>query len=270
MATDMDLTLLEPGKDIPAENLKACKALKEAGVALTLSTGRSSFLTGKYAEDAGVEVPLITGNGGALFDSKTRKHIYSADFPEEKASSVLKHMLEIKADATLYSTEGIYFTPSSGRRFFCENYNEGLPEELKAPLFSIDESDLRNLPPINKFLVINPGETLLEELKADTDLTVVSSGPSFCDVMTKGVSKGNGLMRLADLLGIPRENTFAIGDSENDFSMVEAAHYGLAVGNADDNIKAAASYVAAAFENNGFADAVYSFVLPLVKAKTEE
>ena len=260
-AADMDYTLLMPGEDIPEENLRACHALKEAGVALTIGTGRSSFLVGKFADAAGIDVPLITGNGGALFDHKTRKHIYSSDFDPKKAGDMLKKMLDSRSDATLYSTEGIFFTPDSDRRWFCEKYNEGVPEELKAPLFPIDK-DTVNIPPINKFLLQNPDPAMTEALLKDKDLEVVFSGPSLLDIMTKDTTKGDALLKLADFLDIPRENTFAIGDSENDLSMIRSARYGIAMGNADNSIKSAASYVACSCEEMGFADAVYNFVIP--------
>ena len=80
-----------------------------------------------------------------------------------------------------------------------------------------------------------------------------------------GVSKGNALLELADYLGIPADNTFAIGDSDNDLSMVESAKYGIAVGNATDEIKKAASFITANYDSLGFAKAVYEFVIPLVE-----
>ncbi|MBP5655803.1 MAG: HAD family hydrolase [Clostridiales bacterium] len=262
-AADMDYTLLMPGEDIPGENLRACQALKDAGVALTLGTGRSSFLVGKFADAAGIEVPLITGNGGTLFDHKTRKHIFSADFAPEKAEEILYKMLDADADATLYSTEGIFFAPKSDRWWFCEHYNEGVPDDLKAPLFPIDKTS--PIPPVNKFLLQNPDPSMTDELLQDPDLEVVFSGPSLLDIMTSGTTKGGTLLKLADYLGIPRDNTFAIGDSENDLSMIESARYGIAVGNADKEIKEKASYIALSCEENGFADAVFNFVIPKVK-----
>lgn len=263
-AADMDYTLLMPGEDIPEENLKACLALKEAGVALTLGTGRSSYLVSKFADAAMIDVPLITGNGGALFDHKTRKHIFSADFAADKTRSMLELMLDEHADATLYSTEGIFFTPDSDRRWFCERYNEGVPEDKKAPLFTIDKTT-DPIPPVNKFLLQNPDPAMTNLLVNDPDLEVCFSGPSLLDIMTKGTTKGNTLMILADHLGIPRDMTFAIGDSENDLSMIEAAGFGIAMGNADDNIKEKASYIALSCEEMGFADAVFNYVIPKVK-----
>lgn len=271
MATDMDLTLVMPAKDVSEENLRACRALKDNGVALTIATGRSSFLVDKFASKLGIDVPLITGNGSALWDSRTRQHIFSADFPPEKLKYLLSLFLKRGVDCTLYSTEGVFLCPNSSRQWFCDAYNEGLPDELKAPVYKIDESFLNgNVPDFNKFLLINVCDEIAEDLKSDPDLYVVSSGPTFYDVMASGVSKGTGLLTLADRLGIPRENTFAIGDSENDLSMIEDAAHGIAMGNSDDAILKAASYITSRCEEDGFAKAVFEYVLPVVRASDTE
>ncbi len=265
MATDMDLTLLMPGQDVPEENLRACRALKENGVALTIATGRSSFLVDKFASIMDIDVPLITGNGSALWDSRTRTHVYSADFPREKFLHLANLFMDRNVDCTLYSTEGVFLCPASSRQWFCDAYNDGLPEDKKAPVYHIDKSYLEeDFPDFNKFLLINVCDEIAEELKDDPDLYIVSSGPTFYDVMVSGVSKGKCLLKLADMLGIPRENTFAIGDSENDLSMIEDARYGIAMGNSDQSLLEAASYITARCEEDGFAKAVFEYVLPIV------
>ncbi|MCR4689051.1 MAG: Cof-type HAD-IIB family hydrolase [Saccharofermentans sp.] len=266
LASDMDFTLLLPGEDVSRENAEAIKALQEHKVAFTIATGRSSFLVGKFAERLGIDVPLITGNGGALFDAGIRKDIFSADFPEPKLRKILARVLEDKVDAALYSTTGIYFAPCSSRRGFCEDYNKDVEPARKAPLFDIGEDYLKNsdIPAFNKFLLIDPPEDLARELKEDKELSIVSSGPSFYDVMTEGVSKGKALLELCDILGIPRENSFAIGDSENDLSMISMAGHGIAMGNSDPKVKESASYVTARCEEFGFAKAVYDYILPLI------
>ncbi|SCW36668.1 hypothetical protein SAMN02910456_00771 [Ruminococcaceae bacterium YRB3002] len=265
MAADMDLTLVMPKSDVSPANMEAIRALQANGVAFTIATGRSSFLIDKYASILGIDVPLITGNGSALWDSTTRTHVYSADFPEDKLRSLLKLCLDHNVDCTLYSTEGVFLAPASSRQWFCDDYNEGLPEHLKAPVRRIDSSFLDSeIPEFNKFLLINVCDEIAEELKDDPDLYVVSSGPTFYDVMVKGVSKGKGLLGLADVLDIPRENTFAIGDSENDLSMIEMAAHGIAMGNSDPELLAMADYVTSTCEEDGFAKAVFEYVLPLV------
>ncbi len=270
LATDMDYTLLMPGKDVTPENARAVRALRDNGVAFTLATGRSSFLVGKYAEDLGIDIPIITGNGGALYDPAAKRDLVSRDIPEAKFRELMETMLSRKIDATIYSVTGIYFSPDSSRRGFCEDYNTRVAPEDRIPLFGFGKDELARdvIPAFNKFLLIAPPEDFVEELKADKSLTVVSSAPTFYDVMTADVSKGDALLELADYLGIPRENTFASGDSENDLTMLESAAYGIAMGDSAPNVISAASFVTSTCEEDGFARAVFEFVIPRAKSFT--
>lgn len=270
LATDMDYTLLMPGQDVSPENVRAVKALRANGVAFTLATGRSSYLVGKYAQDLEIDIPIITGNGGVLYDPVTKRDLMSKDFTEEKFRSLMTSMLERKIDATIYSVSGIYFSPYSTRRAFCEDYNAGMTEENKIPLKGFDGNDLAKdvIPSFNKFLLIGPPEDFVEELKADGNLTVVSSAPGFYDVMTADVSKGDAMLELADYLGIPRKNTFASGDSENDITLLESAACGIAMADSDAKVISAAAFVTSTCEEDGFARAVFDFVIPKVKSFT--
>jgi len=70
-----------------------------------------------------------------------------------------------------------------------------------------------------------------------------SSDVANIEVYHKDAGKGKGLWRLADLLGVDRAATIAVGDSHNDLSNIEAAGLGLAMGNAWEDVKAAADEV---------------------------
>ena len=266
LAADMDCTLLAPGKDVPEGNKEAIKALKDAGVAFTIATGRSSFLVGKFAEDLGIEVPIITSNGGSLFDASSRKQFASKDFEDSKIRDLLRYLLDSNADATLYSDEGIFFAPNSSRKFFVEGYNVGVEPAKQSPIIDIDRSfpEQERIPRFNKILLIRPGKDLVEKFSSDPELEFLSSGFDLFDVMCRNVTKGNALLDLASYLGISKENTFAIGDSDNDISMIEAARYGIAMGNATDGVKAVSSYITANYDSLGFAKAVYEYIIPLV------
>ena len=267
LASDMDLTLLSPGKDVPEGNKKAIKALQEAGIAFTIATGRSSFLVGKFAEDLGIDVPIITSNGGSLFDAGERRQFASVDFEESKIRKLLEYLLDNDADATLYSDEGIFFAPCSSRKFFVEGYNVGVEPAKQSPIIDIDKSflDRAVLPRFNKILLIKPNDTLHDLMLSDPELEALASGVDLFDVMPRGVSKGNALLKLADYLNIPSDRTFAIGDNENDVPMIEAAKYGIAMGNGTDGAKKAAYYITADYDSLGFAKAVYDFIIPMVE-----
>lgn len=266
LATDLDCTLLAPGKDVPEGNKEAIRALKDSGVAFTIATGRSSFLVGKFAEDLGIEVPIITSNGGSLFDHMARKQFASHDFEDSKIRTLLRYLLSHSADATLYSDEGIFFAPCSSRKFFVEGYNVGVEPAKQAPIIDIDLSfpDREKIPAFNKILLIKPDSELKEMLTSDPELEALPSGIDLFDIMPRGVSKGNALLSLADYLGIPADRTFASGDNENDISMLSSANYGIAMGNATEGAKKVSRYISTDYDSLGFAKAVYEYVIPLV------
>ena len=267
LAADMDFTLLAPGKDVPEGNKEAIKALKKSHVAFTIATGRSSFLVGKFAEDLEIDVPVITSNGGSLFDAKARKQFASKDFEDARIRDLLCYLLDNDADATLYSDEGIFFAPCSSRKFFVEGYNVGVEPSKQAPIIDIgrDFPEQKIIPGFNKILLIKPNKKVYDKLASDPGLEVICSGPDLYDVMPKGSTKGCALLSLADYLGIPETNTFAIGDNDNDVSMIEAAHYGIAMGNATESAKKAAYYITTDYDSLGFAKAVYEFIIPLTE-----
>ena len=267
VATDMDYTLLMPGTPVSDRNREACEAISKAGGAFTLSTGRTSFLTGAYTLDLNITVPIITSNGASVFDPVTRKEVYSSLIPQNITRKLIEKFFENNSNATGYSPEAIYFLPGSKRRQFIYDYNSNLPEEYKAPLGELTPDILNEkIPEFNKFLLIEPDEETLNYARSIEELGIVSSAGGFYDIMAKGISKGSGLYKVADMLGIPHDLTFALGDSENDLSMIEAAKYGVAMQNSDKRVLDAASYITTTCEEDGFAKAIFEYILPKVKS----
>jgi len=75
-----------------------------------------------------------------------------------------------------------------------------------------------------------------------------------------GISKGSALLKLAAEIGIPPREFLAVGDSENDVEMLEAAGVGVAVANARDEVKAAADYIAEKGNGDGFVEGVMRYL----------
>lgn len=82
------------------------------------------------------------------------------------------------------------------------------------------------------------------------------SAPLDLEAMPLGVDKGVGLRALAEVLGIPRQQVMAVGDSANDVAMLRYAALGVAMGNASAEAKAAADYITASNDCDGLAQAV--------------
>ena len=257
VATDMDYTLLLPGEPVSAENKRAVKAVQDAGGCVTLATGRTFYLTGAYAADLHIEVPLITSNGAAISDPILFKDLESVVFPDLILETLIALFNKENVDATCYSSDGLYFFKNSSRRGFIADYNASVPDDIKA----VELSDLNHS--FNKFLLIKPSESVISAIKSIPGLQVVSSAKNFYDVMMDGTSKGLALKKIAKSLGV--KMTFALGDSENDLSLLRAADHSIAM--KDSSIEQFADYIAPRCEDDGFAKAVYDFILPLFEHK---
>ena len=81
------------------------------------------------------------------------------------------------------------------------------------------------------------------------------------DIIAKGGGKMVGIRRYLELTGLKREEIIAFGDGENDREMISFAGIGVAVGNAEDSVKAVADYVTDEIEADGIANALKHFNL---------
>ena len=97
-------------------------------------------------------------------------------------------------------------------------------------------------------------------LTSNPDITVVCGGYNNLEFTRKGVDKGQGLIHLANYLGIPIEETMAIGDTENDLEILKTAGISVAMGNSIEDIKKLADYVTLTNEEDGVAHAIEHFL----------
>jgi hydroxymethylpyrimidine pyrophosphatase-like HAD family hydrolase len=78
--------------------------------------------------------------------------------------------------------------------------------------------------------------------KYGDSLYVVRSTPQFLEVLAPGVSKGTGLVRALQYLGLRTEDALAFGDEENDIPMLRVAGFSAAPANAPRSVRKAARF----------------------------
>jgi Cof subfamily protein (haloacid dehalogenase superfamily) len=83
--------------------------------------------------------------------------------------------------------------------------------------------------------------------------------PAFVDITAKGNTKQNGIDEFIKHFGFKLEETMAFGDGGNDIGMLRHAGIGIAMGNANDEVKAAADYVTASVDEDGIYKALKHF-----------
>ena len=93
------------------------------------------------------------------------------------------------------------------------------------------------------------------------DILVSSSFPFNLEINGPGASKGEGILRLAQILGVRAEETMAFGDGENDLSMMEKAGISIAMENGEASIQEKADYIAPCNNDAGVAQMLEKMVL---------
>ncbi|MBR4904966.1 MAG: HAD family phosphatase [Selenomonadaceae bacterium] len=258
--TDIDGTLLMPGKNISAKNIEAVHKMIKAGVKVVIATGRMYRAALPIAAQLGVPVPIISYNG-ALIKSSTGEVIHAKYMDTKNILALIKFFEERDWHLQSYSDDVLYVPKRNDAVKFYETMQnieavevgwDGLRERAK------------NVP---KLLSIsaNPDETLTRMFEVQKvfggQVEITRSAPPFVEFMSLGVTKAGAIKILADKLGIDNSEILAIGDSDNDLQMITTAGCGVAMGNAVPAVLEACPRITDTCENDGFAKAVYDYVL---------
>ena len=259
IAVDMDDTLLDSKLRISARAKKVIGKLREQGIYITLSTGRMFRSVQRYAEDLGINLPLITYQGALIKNALTEEVLLHRPVPLELARQVICDIQKYHYHINVYVDDRLCvekITPEAEQYAAISGVDAipvgGLLEFLKEPP--------------TKVLAIAAEENIAaleRELKAKYAgmLHVTRSKPNFLEFSHPRATKGEALAVLAEKLEVSREQIIAVGDAPNDIEMLEYAGTAVVMGNAREEIKAFADYVAPTNDQDGVAFILEKLVL---------
>ncbi|HBF37895.1 MAG TPA: Cof-type HAD-IIB family hydrolase [Firmicutes bacterium] len=270
---DMDGTLLNSCKQISKTTKASLLKAHQREVQIVITTGRVYIDAAYYASQIGLRSPIIASNGAYIRDQQSQQLIYQSLLHEKLALRILDICKRYHVSPNFHTPQqeyygGIYLAirwlvfcfrnwitgnKSSVKRKYVPNYRQW------RRVFAKEQDRMI------KCIIIHFNKEKLakirNELSRIAELEVVSSASNNIEVNYKGTSKGKGVEILARHYGIPREEIIAIGDNENDLSMIEYAGLGVAMGNALDFVKEKADYITDTNDNDGVAKVIDKFVL---------
>ncbi|AEV94863.1 Cof-type HAD-IIB family hydrolase [Pediococcus claussenii] len=277
IASDMDGTLLNEQMQISPENAAAIKQAQNAGVHFVVATGREYKEAHPLVETYGIEVPMITLNGAAIFDVDGKP----LDMvPITRTSTRL--MMHKLNRAGLYfeitTNEGV-ISNSRTRRIetlsqLLEHLNPETPYKLAVAMASARVElvniryvdDYQEVLDDNRLKILkivafaNGGQKELQPIKeaieSEIDITISSSFENNIEINSPRAQKGIALQHYADELNIPMSQVMAIGDNLNDASMLKIAGISYAMGNATPEIKQITNHLTVTNNENGVAKAI--------------
>ena len=255
--TDMDGTLLNSERKISAGNKAAIQKAVAAGVIFTIATGRMYASALPFAQDLGVEVPIITYNG-ALIKTTGGEELFASYLEPELVKELLDFATEKNFYIQLYSEDKLYFRENNDK---AQAYQKACGVEGHA----VGEELSHYTSKVPKMLIIgdNPEATdqAIEAVNQHFGERIVAlkSAPTYMELIKPGVNKATAIHKLAEKFHIDSSEVLAIGDSTNDVTMLQAAAYGVAMGNANQAAREAANYQVGDCDHDGLAEAVERF-----------
>lgn len=264
VAIDMDGTLLDPAHKLSPRVKQAIARARAQGVRIVLTSGRPVSGLAPFLEELdidGADDYCIACNGGLV----TR--VASGEVVVEYPLSFDDFLFCEQVAREL----GVHFQALDGERLYTPNrdisiYTVADSHLSRVPLSyrSVEEMDPA-MSFIKLMMVDEPQilDAVIPRLPAALTerFAVLKSAAFFLEVFDHRAGKGPSLQKLAEHLGIDRTQVMAIGDQENDLTMLQYAGTSVAMGNAVDIVKATALHQTATNSEDGVALAIERFVL---------
>ena len=272
IAIDLDGTLYAMDLLISERNRLAIAAARDAGIRVTLATGRVVYDVVDRVRELGLlppnlpasqVTPIISYQGGVVYDLLTERPLLVQHLDAALAIRVIRLLRRLGQSVNMHTlTETYRENARPLDTMYAEKSRLVQPHDVPDLVAAISAQGLQPL----KIVIVNEPDAnhaLIEMLRAEFGslVEVTRSHSYFCEVTSLSATKGVALAFLAQQLGIARERVMAIGDNWNDVSMLHWAGYGVAMGHADEQVKAAASYVTETLANDGVAHAIERLAL---------
>ncbi len=257
LCTDLDDTILTSDKRISDKNIEAIKYFMKEGGLFTFATGRVPKGVQPILKYIIPNAPMVCFNGGCIYDINNDKELWASELTKE-AIDVVEYVTSRhpSCGVEVCTKEKIYFCirnrivdEHQRLEHFPDNdmdYHD-IPEKWRKVLFMVEADEVEDI------------RAIIAQSPYSDSFSYVKSSPWYYEILPAGNTKGEGLLRLADMLGINHENTIGMGDNENDLDLIKKSGRGVAVSNAVQLIKDAADIITINDnDNDAVAELIYS------------
>ncbi|MCZ6619869.1 MAG: HAD family hydrolase [Gammaproteobacteria bacterium] len=252
-AIDLDGTLLV-GEDLPADNVTALRDARDAGYEIIIATARWVQMARRIAEQIGITGPVIACSGAQVYVPDLGKDVFDERLPPDFVRALYSLCDEERCIATVTVEDRVLLKLDG------EPDPAQMPEEMVwVPRLTGADETLPRVAAIQGTRTNTRIRNELEPIYSDSVHFFDSIGPTGKIILTmtsSSASKGDALLSACNHLGIDPLDVLAFGDSENDIEMFRVAGAAVAMGQADDQTKAAATYVTVPHDEAGVARAI--------------
>jgi len=258
---DLDGTIATFDQKVSPAVRKAMQAVVDAGLWITISTGRGYQTLAPFLNSVVVNAPLICCNGGLVIEPTTRQVLYVQPMSLSLAHDLLRLAPQEALQTRVYLDDletMLEYWPNEGE--FILRRDGDVVRKVADPVAELTR-------PPHKLVVITENAQITSALVMRLQqyvgerARVLASSPYIVEVIMPGISKARGMSWVSNYLGVSRAETVAIGDGDNDIEMLTWAGLSIAMGNGSPATHKAADYIAPPVEKDGAAVALQQFVL---------
>lgn len=265
IALDMDGTLLNSRKKISEKTAAMVLKAMEEGKEVVLSTGRCLDELREYFEILPGLRYLICCSGAAVYDRKENKTIYSRKIPVAAVEEIFKvsrledTMVQILTTQSILQSEDLKKMEKFGIGQYRPMFEKvaSTREDLYAWFQSCQE-------PLEKVNVYHTSwdsrERSRERLK-NLDLELINAESGSLECSAGGVTKGEALKGLCKYLDVDLQDTIVVGDADNDIDALKIAGLPIAMGNANERVKALCAATVKDCDQDGCGEAIEKYLL---------
>ena len=264
LVLDVDGTLVGTDKQVSEATREAIIEAQQRGKTVAIASGRS--ISGIRRTAAKIRLEQFGGyviayNGTTVINCKTGECIYNQTLDHDMIKPVYEAAKELGLGITVYHDEEKELLAGNGADAYIE-------ADAKACDITIREvNDLVRAInfPVNKLLLSGEPEKMKQVEKHLCEkfgdrLNVFRSDPYYVEILPKFVDKAVAVDKLMKFLDISKDKVICVGDSFNDLPMLRYAGKGVAMGNAQEEVKEAADYVTASNDEDGIVEVIRKFM----------
>lgn len=254
---DIDGTIYSFKKGMPKDTKEAIKQLKKNGHIPVICTGRTRSMI--YPEHLAPGFEHIIAGAGTYVEIEG-KQTHLVEMEQKEAKKLIQKFIGYGFFPVAEGRDALYLGTDvtklgSDNKEVVRIYQE----KIGTRVLTVNHPDLRVSKVSALFTHDSDKEGMIQSV--EKDYTVVDHNGNLLELIPKGTSKVKGIEIMIEQLDIPRENTYAFGDSFNDIDMLQYVQYGCAMGNSEEAIKKQTPFVTDDYDKGGIMNGLKKFGL---------
>jgi Cof subfamily protein (haloacid dehalogenase superfamily) len=261
LIADVDGTLVTGQKVLTDAACGAVDRLRAAGIELAITSGRPPRGMVMLVKPLKLTTPVAAFNGGMFVKPDLTTVIQQSTLPLEVAREVLDFLLQAGLDVWVYRDADWFIRKLEAPHVDREQWTVKFEPKVTKDLSSVLERAVKIVGVSDDHGLVERTEAALRKRVAG-HASAARSQPYYLDVTHPDANKGVVARYEAQALRLPVEQIATIGDMPNDVLMFSVGGVSIAMGNASPDVQRCARYVTTSNEEEGFAHAIDTFILP--------